>query len=713
MSDPTLPPALAQLADLAGIQTSYTGVDGQVHAADEDVVRAVLGALGTPADDPSDVAEALAGRRQRLAHQLLEPVIVHRLTPAETSEVSLPHSVHPGSLWVSLTLEDGRQQRARFLSLVARPGVGSEVGGHRVDRYLVGFDRMFGGSLPAGYHQIELDGPSIHAEALLIAAPRCPLPGRGWSAFLPLHALRTNDDWGLGSYRDLGRLGAWVRSLGAAMVGTLPLTPLLDQGLDPSPYLPATRMGLGEHYIDPLSLPELAIAPDAAELLSSPVFVAELNIAHRAPLADYEAVVRLKRQVLGPMAQALFEQPSPRRQALEAFAEERPELADFARFRSAGESTGRRWADWPGVEPGRVPDDLVDERAFRYHLYCQWVADQQVEEAGPLYVDVPVGVHPEGFDPFWQPEAFATGAAGGAPPDGFFGGGQNWSFPPLHPEGIRDQRYRYVIGYLRRALSHAACLRIDHVMGLHRLYWVPRGFDARHGAYVRYRPDELHAIVALEATRAGATIVGEDLGTVPAEVRRDMDHDRMLRSWVLQFETTPDVPLPPVPTQVLASWGTHDLPRFAAYFDGRDIDAQEAEGVIDTASAADARRERQVWRDTLLTDTLLTDTLLTDAQLADAPARPAMADVDRARRRSFEHLAASPARLLLVDLEELWGEVQPQNRPGTGADGLNWRRRATLTLEDMADTPAVVDQLADLDRLRRTPTPDTTLRQFR
>ena len=190
--------------------------------------------------------------------------------------------------------------------------------------------------------------------------------------------------------------------------------------------------------------------------------------------------------------------------------------------------------------------------------------------------------------------------SGGAPPDGFFGAGQEWGFPPLHPERIREDGYRYLIAALRRAMRHAGVLRIDHVMGLQHLYMIPKGFDAKHGAYVSYRAEEMHAIVALEAHRAGTVVVGEDLGTVPAEVRERMAADQMLRSWVFQFESSSERPFPEIPADVLASTGTHDLPRFGAFLWGADIDESEAAGRSTAAAAAAERAARARWRTALL-----------------------------------------------------------------------------------------------------------------
>ena len=414
------------------------------------------------------------------------------------------------------------------------------------------------------------------------------------------------------------------------MVGTLPLYPTYPG--DPSPYLPVSKLAWNELYVEPLDLPELERSPEARQVLDSPAWAEAVTAARQAVLVDYPAVLANQRRVLEPLARTLFSTPSARRDELERFVEGRPELAAYARFRAAGDVFGTAWSAWPGSRAGRVPDTGVSEDDVHYHLYAQWAAEHQLAAAsragtdGPgagrpgLYLDYPIGVHPSGFDPWWSPGSFASGVHGGAPPDDFFAGGQDWAFPPVHPEAERRLGYRYTRAALDQALRHAAVLRVDHVMGLHRLYWIPTGFDGAHGAYVRYPDDELRAIVAVEADRAGASVVGEDLGTVPDEVRQHMATDGMLRSWVFQFEASPEDPLADPPELSLASLGTHDLPRFAAFWSAEDVDEREAAGQIDRVQAERARTLRAELRRAVL-GALSGPTVSGSAPAPETPAR--------------------------------------------------------------------------------------------
>jgi 4-alpha-glucanotransferase len=690
--------ALARLCALAGVHTAFTDNDGARRRARPSTLVAVLGALGVPVGDVGDAPQALRAMTARRARRVMEPVQVQWVGERRSVRLVVPADTDLDSGWHELELEDGTVRRRPLSQIGWSKTARDEVDGRTLDTYELPLDGG-GTALPPGYHRLTVHAAGPLATALVMVAPTCPLPPRGWGTFLPLHALRTDHDRGVGTYTDLARLAQWTGQAGGALVGTLPLYPVfLAEPVDPSPYRPVTKLGLSELYIDPTALPELAIAPEARRLLGSDALRRQVELARSSELVAYGPVMASLRSVLAPLAAALFAAPSPRRSELEAFAAARPELAAYARFRSACERTGSSWVDWTTAEASMATDGTGDD-AEHFHLYAQWVAEQQLaavsEQAGArLYLDIPVGVHPAGFDPWSQPHAFVPGVSGGAPPDAFFSGGQNWGFPPLHPEGLRDDGYRYLRAQMGQACRHADAVRVDHIMGLDRLYWLPDGSEDGDGAYVQYRNEEMRAVVALEASRSGTAVVGEDLGTVPARVRTGMAHDKMLRSWVFQFQTSPADPLPVAPQRSLASWGTHDLPRFAAYWDGEDIDDRERSGAVDRTTADGERAERAANRSAL--------------QAAVQPeGHDTDTDIDTGEllRACLRHMAASPALLMLVDLEDLWLEREPQNRPGTGPEMPNWRLRAAQTLEQAQRDVGMVGLLSEVDGLRKALAP--------
>jgi 4-alpha-glucanotransferase len=678
-------PDLAALAVRHGVHTSYTDVHGGTKRAADEVLVALLQALGVPLRGPADAAAVLRDERRAAVRRPLEPVLVHRLAGAEPVTATLPAGVDPEGVWLTLQLEDGTRRRDRLANVAAGAREAAVVEGVRTVRHAVDLGALAIEPLPPGYHRVTLEGAGPLVSALLLAAPDCPAPQRSSVAFLPLHAVRSDDDWGTGSYADLGRFGHWVSEQGVGLLGTLPLYPAsLDEvPADPSPYLPVSRLAYNELFIDPTALPELSASPEARHLLDADAFRARLSALHAAPRVEYEAVARLKRQVLEPMARLALGGTLPDRlRELRQFARAHPELVAYARFRAAHEQAGT-------ARPGGEASTALTG----YYLYCQWAAAQQLSASGAavsLYADLPIGSHPEGFDPRWSPLSFMSGVQGGAPPDRFFAEGQEWGFRPLHPERMREDGYRYLIAVLDRAFRHAECLRVDHVMGLERLYMIPRGFSARQGTYVSYPADELHALVCIGAARRGSAVVGEDLGTVPEIVRRRMARDKMLRTWVFQFESSVAEPLPEPPRRALAALGTHDLPTFGSFLWGDDITERELAGVLSRDAATAAREERAEWRSRLLGKLGL-------GTGADARSEGPGLTLE-ALEGCLAHLARGPADLVLVDLEDVWGERAAQNHPGTGPGAGNWTRRAARSLEEITQDPAVAAVFRVLDR---------------
>jgi 4-alpha-glucanotransferase len=340
------------------------------------------------------------------------------------------------------------------------------------------------------------------------------------------------------------------------------------------------------------------------------------------------------------------------------------------------------------------------------HLFAQWEFERQLDgmvtggrqkRSGThrvdLAFDLPLGVHPDGFDAWRERHVMVEGANAGAPPDRLFTKGQDWGFAPLHPDRVREDGYRYPIACLRSLMSRARFLRLDHVMGLHRLFFVPHGMPATAGTYVRYRPDEWYAILAIESRRSGCVVVGEDLGTVPRAVRHAMRRHGVLRSYVTELELWPgnEPPLAEPPHASVASLNTHDLSPFAGYLKGRDIDDRARIGLFDEDAAHRAHEER-----TRLIERLVR--FLHQRGLLDEAKNMKS---DAILRAALAFLASSDASLVTVSLEDLWGEIEPQNIPGTGPEEPNWRRRAAFTLEELFGSETALATLRMVDDLRR------------
>jgi len=692
--------ALGRLARLYGVQTSYFDVRRRRREASPESLLAALRALGAPLAGLGDVAAALRQRRLETWSRPLEPVFVAWNGSAGPLPLRLPAEEVHGRAACRLFLEDGRERSWRLDLNHFTLHKAAAVEGLR---YIVTEVALPQG-LPAGYHRFQVELRGKCQESLLIAAPLrvYSSPARTWGLFVPAYALRTQDNWGVGDFSDFEALEKWVKDLGGGVVSTLPfLASFLDGNpFDPSPYSPASRLFWNEFYLDPRREEEFRDCAAAQRLVRSEEMQRAVEAMRKAPLADYRRLMRLKRRVLEKMADWLVRHKSARYAAFRRAVDSRPALEDYARFRAVTERRGAPWIQWPEpLHSGTLREEDGEERSRLYHLYVQWLAGQRVaalaenaRRSGPgLHLDFPLGVHPHGYDVWRERDAFALDASGGAPPDAVFTNGQNWGFPPLHPEGIRRQGYRYWIACLRQQMAHAGLLRIDHVMGLHRLFWIPQGCEAASGVYVRYRAEEFYAILSLESHRHKTEIIGENLGTVPGYVNAALARHGVQKMFVVEYEIRPDAerPLRPVPGGAVASLNTHDMAPFAAFLEGDDIEDLRRQGLF---SGAEARREnsnRRKMRRALA------------AFLArKRHAAVSLEDAELLLQESLRWLASSAAKVVLVNLEDLWMETEPQNMPGTGAERPNWTRKTRHTMEEFCRMPEVLHILDELNRLR-------------
>jgi 4-alpha-glucanotransferase len=695
---------LFQLARLYGVQTAYYDTANKRRNASVESVLAVLAALGAPIQRLSDVANATRHRRQELWRRYIEPVIV--AWDGRQTDVIVRTLARQTSTPVDceLLLEDGQARRWK-VDLAPLPA--QETADVEGSRYTVCRLRL--PASPPGYHRLRLTSPSGTYEALVISAPRRafskrPDSAREWGVFAPLYSLHSKDSWGAGSFTDMKAVIEWSGSLGGSVVGTLPLlASFLAEPFEPSPYAPASRLFWNELYIDVTKVPELERSAEARALLASPETQSLLRELRSAPLVDYRRQAMLQRSVLEKLAHTFFSQPSPRHDAHRQFLTTHTRAEDYARFRAAHEKQARPWSEWPAaMRDGTIPKDAYDDEAMQYHLYAQWIADDQISElAGvngndnkPLYLDLPLGAHPDSYDVWRKRERFAFGVSIGAPPDSLFLNGQNWGFPPLKPEASRIQGHRYFIDCLRHHLRYAGMLRLDHIMGLHRLFWVPSGLEAKEGVYVSYAAEEMYAILSLESHRHQAAIVGEDLGTVPNYVQQAMSRHNIQRMYVVQYEVSPEKEpvLPAPPANSMASVNTHDMPTFSAFYGGLDIDTFREFGFFDEEEAGDADESRNKLMELLIK-------FLGEEALLDA-SQPTEEAILKA---ALSFLASSRAKSLLVNLEDLWQETEPQNIPGTTSEYPNWRRKFSRDLESFTKDDGVLGVLRLVDRLRKQP----------
>lgn len=570
------------------------------------------------------------------------------------------------------TVEDLRQRigrpppEGRPTALVTRPGRRVAVGPGRVvleDGGELAVDAELPADLPLGYHRLHSEaGPP---RSLIVSPGRCHLPEgwRAWGWAVQLYAARSQASWGIGDLADLGRLARWsAGKLGAGFVLVNPLhagAPTVPQ--EPSPYFPSSRRFRNPIYLCIEDVPGAAQAvPDLEKL------IAEGRALNQQRTIDRDAVWRLKLSALESIWAAHRTDPGYERWRRRRGGA----LEEFATWCVLAERFGPSWRRWPTEM--RSPSGPAVERfraehadRVRFHGWLQWLTDLQLASASSALAviqDLPIGVDPDGADAWAWQDLLADGVSIGSPPDEFNSQGQDWGLPPFVPWKLADAGYRPFIDTIRATIAAAGGLRVDHVMGLFRLWWIPTGAAPGDGGYVRQRSDDLLDIVALESHRAQALVVGEDLGTVESGVREAMAERRLLSYRLLWFEGDDPARWPEL---AMAAVSTHDLPTVAGLWDGSDLDAQRRLGLDPNEEGTKAMRARLIVPGGVEVD----------------------AGPDEATLGAHRNLARAPSVLLSATLDDAVAEPQRPNIPGADGQRPNWSLALPVAIDDLEDHP--------------------------
>ncbi|MFC7989031.1 4-alpha-glucanotransferase [Streptomyces pilosus] len=672
---PAEPPSadLSRLAALYGVATSYSPSPDRTVTASATAVTLALAALGVDAAGPDAVRAALTAREREQGARLLPPTVVAWGTATPAALAGLPDGTRLG-----VRTEQGETLTA------AR-------------------------NLPPGVHDLTAtapDGRTARAH-LIVAPPRLPAPrGRSYGLLVQLYSLLSRRSWGMGDLADLGELAGWAgRTLGAGFVQVNPLHAAVPgPPTDPSPYRPSSRRFPDPVHLRVEDVPEFAYVADRDRVRALLERAARLReaVLDKDALIDRDAVWETKREAL----ELVHEVPlAPGRRA--AYADFRAAqgqaLQDHATWYALAEVHGADWHRWPAElrdprSPGtaRARRDLADRVDF--HSRLVWLTDAQLtaaqrtaREAGmPVGIvhDLAVGVHPAGADAWAQQDHFAAGMSVGAPPDAFNARGQDWGLPPWRPDRLAESGYAPFRALLRALFRYAGALRIDHVMGLFRLWWVPEGHPPTEGTYVRYDAEAMLAVLVLEASRAGAPVIGEDLGTVEPGVREALRERGVYGTSVLWFERDWEGdrrPLPPDTWRAdcLATATTHDLPPTASRLGGEHVELRDRLGLLARPLAeerAEAAADVGEWRELLRRLGLLEEGAGEEAEI----------------RAVHRYLMRTPARMIGVWLPDGVGDRRPQNLPGTWDQYPNWR----LPIADAEGRPVTLEDLTAAPRLR-------------
>lgn len=667
-------PLLRELAAAHGVATSYWGWDGVERAVAARTLRQVLNALGVAADGPGQIRRSLEQARLAPWRRLLPPIVVARERAAASFDVHVPHG-RPVS--ARIVTEDGVRHDARQLENWEAP---VDVDGVLTGRASFALPE----GLDTGWHTILVHADGAEAQCPLVVTPArlgttAALAGRrSWGLTAQLYSVRSGRSWGIGDFTDLADLAAVAGAEGAGFVLVNPLHAAEPRPpVEDSPYLPSTRRFFNPLYIRVEEIPEYAYQ-DAAALARTEqlakglrggnreVGLLDRNASYGAKLAALEQVFRVRRG------------PARSRRYSDFCRDQGQGLDDFALWCALAETLDPTAPQWADAASSPESAFCTEQRAaladrIEFHCWLQWICDQQLESAqdtarragmdvGVVH-DLAVGVKLGGADAWSLSGVLAHGVTVGAPPDMFNQQGQDWTQPPWHPARLAESGYAAYRDMLRTVLRHAGGIRVDHVLGLFRLWWIPEGAGPAEGTYVYYDHEALIGILALEAQRAGAVVIGEDLGVFEPWVRDYLAERGIFGTSILWFEHDDDGPLAPerYRQQCLTSVNTHDLPPTAGYLAGAHVTLRESLGLlrrpVAEERAADAADQEAVLA-----------LLREHGLLPAAGAAGEQATVEAL----YAFTALTPSSLLGVALVDAVGETRTQNQPGTSTEYPNW-----------------------------------------
>ena len=712
------------LARLRGIGDAYHDYRGELKYFSLDTKKALLRAMGCAVDDPAALASELTGLEAGRRCKFL-PVLAAARGARIGADINVTAREFGSALVWTVHFEDG-SRRDGVTSTADCPEIWrGEVAGSWITRrhFKLPFD------LPPGYHELEakIAGGRADRCLLILSPPQCfePVPiiegRRLWGIAVQLYTLRSRDNWGIGDFNDLRMLIRWAASHAAGFIGLNPLHALAPA--DPeraSPYSASSRHFLNVLYIAVPLVPEFAECAAARERLADSSVAARLHELRARELVDYQGVADLKFEILALLYRDFCDRhvapDSDRARIFHAFvAAGGNALQMHARFDAldryfrATLGTASGWLSWPqeyrdvnGGAAARFAAQHPDEVEF--YAYLQWLAHEQLCESQALarelgmpiglYGDYAVGANPSGSETWTDQNSYLTGAEIGAPPDPLALKGQGWGIPPQDPSVMQEQRLQGFVRLIRNNMRYYGALRLDHVMALFRLWWVPDGFSPTEGAYVHYPLQQLLTVLALESARSACLVVGEDLGVVPDEMRQAMPEFGLYHYKVLLFEKLDGRFRRPneYVRKALATATTHDMPTLRSYWEGRDIELRRGLNLYPSAEIEnDVVRERERDRELLL------GALLEQGLKPAHPATPFDAFTAELAHALHLYLARAPTALVALQIEDLLGETLPVNVPGTDKEYPNWQRKISADIEEIAGR---ADLAAHLDEIR-------------
>jgi 4-alpha-glucanotransferase len=719
--------AIERLATLRGIGDAYHNYRGELKFFSLQTKAGILRAMGCAVDDERELAAEIS-RAEALRWRKLLPMVAASHGARIGFDINVTAHEFGASMVWRVDLENGSQLQGVTSTADCAEVWRGEVAGSWITRRRFELDA----DLPCGYHEFEarISGGGSDRCLLIVSPPTCFEPAavvagaRLWGVAVQLYTLRSRDNWGIGDFHDLQLLIRWMAACGAAYIGLNPLHALAPA--DParsSPYSASSRHFLNVLYIAVPDVPEFGECAAARRRLADLEVGARLQKLRERSHVDYCGVADLKFEILALLYQEFrnrhLSKDSERARGFHAFVAQRgAALQLHARFDAldryfrATTAAKSGWMSWPqeyrdvsGTAAARFA--LEHPAEVEFYSYLQWLAHEQLSGAQALtrelgmpiglYGDYAVGANPSGSETWVDQARYSLGAEIGAPPDPLALKGQGWGIPPQDPAAMQAQRLQGFIHLIRNNMRYYGALRLDHVMSLFRLWWVPAGASPTDGAYVHYPLGQLLTILSLESTRASCLVVGEDLGVVPDEVRQAMPEFGLYHYKVLLFEKTagrfrrPDEFV----RRALATVTTHDMPTLRSYWEGRDIELRRRLNLYPSAEM-----EEEIVRERALDREMLLSALREQGLSPAAPSTPFEPFTEDLAHALHLYLARTPTVLVALQIEDLLGMIDPVNVPGTDAEYPNWQRKLSVDIEDMAARSDIAAQFAEINRAR-------------
>lgn len=707
---------IEKLADLVGFHRNYIDAFGnQVHAKDE-ARQALLKAMGYNIDQDEAIEQSIAELEQQAWRKILPQVHIakseqhhHQIT------LSLANGLADNFSWL-ITTESGEQHSAQVALTDLPQGDSAQFEGTTFTQYLLGLPRI-----EDGYHQLSLTyGEQTDTCHLIFAPQKCFSPNEAadfkmWGFAAQLYSLQSENNWGMGDYSDLTKLVKGAASKGASAIGLNPLHPLYQNNpAHRSPYSPTSRCFLNTQYIDVSAAPFYQETKAVQTLVTSKEFKDKINFARSTTLIDYPAVADVKYQALELLYPAFIENNDAA--LMTEFSDFKAKNGDallrHATFEALYEHFRKLdfhaygWTKWPEAyqnpHSAEVAEFKVQNQSrIDYFMYLQWLAHRQLLAAQNkakasgmpvgLYLDLAVGCDGSGVDVWSDKDVYVAGASVGAPPDLLNTLGQDWGLTPINPVALQKQGYQPLVRALRSNMQYAGALRIDHILGLMRQYWVAPGMKADEGVFITYPLEDILRIIALESRRSECVVIGEDLGTVPDGFGEIMASAGLLSYKVLFFETWESglfMRPEQYPEQSMVTVSTHDLPTLAGWWTGRDLEWRQKLNLYPNEQMGiNDRNSRVQDRGNLLA-------ALSDMQVIDVNNTPQTSPAVMNRELSVavqKYMALAPSRIQLIPLEDALENVEQVNIPGTIDEHPNWLQRIPVVLEELWENDAMTD----------------------